>query len=148
MNSLKAFRGLSHRMERLGERNGIAFINNSMCTNPSAVIASSRAIPGRQRLLIGGVTKGLDFSELGEYLKGTSHAAYLFGRDAKAIGAQLGGAFPIFETMDQALESALADAQPGDSVVLSPGAASLDQFEDFRARGDAFKKRAMEWLKA
>jgi UDP-N-acetylmuramoylalanine--D-glutamate ligase len=146
LEGLRRFRGLAHRMERLGERDGVLLINNSMCTNPAAVIASSRSLARRQRLLIGGVNKGLDFAPVGEYLRASGHAAYLFGSDAPAIGRQLGGEWPVFRTMDEALEAALADAKTGEAVMLAPGVASLDQFADFRERGEAFKRLARAWL--
>ncbi|MFX9112470.1 cyanophycin synthetase, partial [Acinetobacter baumannii] len=61
---LSNFKGLDHRMEHVGERNGITIINNSMCTNPAALSASSSSIPKRQHLIVGGNTKRLDFGEV------------------------------------------------------------------------------------
>lgn len=145
-NGLQNYHGLSHRMERVGERDGVRVVNNSMCTNPAALIASSSSVPQHQHLLIGGLTKDLDFSLLGDYLKATGHQAYLFGADATKINAQLGGQFPVFNTMGEAFQSAIAEAHSGEVVMLSPGCASMDQYTDFRARGDEFKNLAKEWL--
>lgn len=144
--ALQGFHGLSHRMEHLGEKEGIELINNSMCTNPEAVIASSKSLTQKQHLIIGGVTKGLDFSPVGEYLKGASHKAYLFGADAEEINLRLGGAWPVFKTMGEAFQAAARAAKAGETIMLAPGCASLDQFQDFRARGDEFKRLAKEWL--
>lgn len=145
---LKDFKGLRHRMERLGTKNGIKVINNSMCTNPAAVVASSHSIPGRQHLLIGGVDKDMNFAPLRDYLKENRHAAYVFGRDAELIARQLGGGWPVFETMDEAFCRAASAARPGETIMLAPGAASMDQFADFRDRGDRFILMAKEWLKS
>jgi UDP-N-acetylmuramoylalanine--D-glutamate ligase len=143
---LKGFHGLRHRMEYVGERNGIRIINNSMCTNPGAVIASSESILAPQHLLMGGITKGLDFTPVGQYLNGKPIRVYLFGADGSKIREQLKAEFPVLSTMGEAFEAAIAKARPGEVVMLSPGCASMDQFNDFRARGDEFKRIAKEWL--
>lgn len=143
---LKHFRGLAHRMERLGHKGGIEVINNSMCTNPAAVIASSSGVPAPQHLLIGGMKKNYDFSPVGEYLTRTGHQAYLFGRDALEINEELGGLYSVFSTMKQAFRAARDKAVPGEVIMLAPGCASMDQFADFVARGEEFKKMAKEWL--
>ena len=146
IHALKGFHGLAHRMERLPSRGGVELINNSMCTNPAAVIASSKAIAKPQRLLIGGSNKGLDFRPVGAYLQGSGHHAYLFGVDGKSIAEQLGGPYPVFNTMAEAFAAAVSDAKPGEVVMLAPGVASQDQFVDFRDRGEAFRQLAKEWL--
>ncbi len=151
---LKAFKGLSHRMEHIGRsRNGVLIINNSMCTNPAAVVASSQSLTGssqslsqKQHLLVGGVDKGMDFAILREYLKASNHDVYLFGSDAMTIRRQLGDDLPVFLTMAEAFEFAIKRAKGGEVVMLAPGAASLDQFKDFRDRGEQFTKMAKEWL--
>lgn len=146
LDSLKSFKGLSHRMEWVGERGDILFVNNSMCTNPGAVIASSRSLRRPQRILMGGVNKGLDFSPVGDYLKSSGHEAYLYGQDAQSIAEQLDGSFGVFNNIEEAFAQAVRDAQSGEAVMLAPGVASMDQFEDFRARGDRFRQLAKEWL--
>ncbi len=143
---LASFRGLSHRMETLGERGGVKVVNNSMCTNPGALVSSSSSISAPQRILVGGVTKDLDFAPVRAYLDGTPHAAYVFGSDAHKINGQLGGRWPVLKTMREAFELASKDSRPGDVILLAPGAASTDQFEDFRDRGEAFRRMAKEWL--
>lgn len=143
---LKQFCGIRHRMETVGIRGGVKLINNSMCTNPGALIASSKGINAPQRLLIGGANKELDFAPVAEYLNVSGHKPYLFGRDAQAINATLGGSYPVFDTLDEAFAAAIGDAQPGEVLMLAPGVASMDQFEDFRARGEAFRELALSWL--
>lgn len=143
---LKSFKGLAHRMEHVGHRNGIEFINNSMCTNPAAIVASSNSIPAPQHLLMGGIKKNYDFRPVRDLLETKGHEAYLFGRDAQEISAELGDIAKVFDTMEEAFLAATDKAVPGDVIMLAPGCASMDQFDDFVARGELFKKIAKEWL--
>ncbi len=143
---LREFRGLAHRMERVGERDGIEVLNNSMCTNPDAVVSSALGVKRPTLLLVGGADKGLDFTPLGRLLGGGRHRAYLFGRDARQIDAEMGGGFPTFATMEQAFRAAALDAHPGETIMLAPGCASSDQFRDFRDRGNQFREMAKDWL--
>lgn len=143
---LQEFRGLAHRMEPVGERDGIRIINNSMCTNVDAVIKSAMAIKEPKHLLIGGVNKGVDFKPLKNYLANRQSRAYLYGRDAESIAGMLGGEWPTFSKLEEAFAAAAQAARPGEVIMLSPGCASFDQFEDFRDRGNVFKEIAKEWL--
>lgn len=146
MSGLLDFRGLAHRMEPVGEREGVRVINNSMCTNVDAIIKSAMAIREPKHLLIGGVNKGVDFKPLKNYLANRQSKAYLFGRDAASINQMLGAEWPTFETMQEAFAAATRAVKQGEAIMLSPGCASFDQFEDFRDRGDVFKQIAKEWL--
>ena len=147
IEGLREFRGLAHRMELVGVRDGVKVVNNSMCTNPDAVVSSALAARDATHLLVGGADKGLDFTPLGRLLGGGRHRAYLFGRDAREIDAKMGGGFPVFVTMEQAFQAAIADARPGETIMLAPGCASSDQFRDFRDRGDQFRDMAKDWLR-
>jgi UDP-N-acetylmuramoylalanine--D-glutamate ligase len=144
----RRFRGLAHRMELVGEWGGIRLINNSMCTNPAAVIASAGSVSGGLRLLIGGVNKGLDFRSVGEFVAAQGASTYLYGRDRTEINREMGGGWPEFATMEAAFSAALSNVKPGDTVLLAPGCASLDQFRDFRERGDVFRALAERWLES
>ncbi|MFN8218798.1 MAG: UDP-N-acetylmuramoyl-L-alanine--D-glutamate ligase [Fimbriimonadales bacterium] len=143
---LEGFAPLDNRLEDVGERDGVRIVNNTMCTNPAAVIASSESLTGRQHLLIGGRRKGLPFGVVGEYLRRTGHRAYLYGADGAEIAEQMGGGFPVFETLQEAFAEAAKSAHNGEVIMLAPGCASQDQFEDFRHRGEVFKNIAKEWL--
>jgi UDP-N-acetylmuramoylalanine--D-glutamate ligase len=143
---LLEFRFIAHRMEPVGERGGIRVINNSMCTNPDAVVASAQAVRDPVHLLMGGVNKGLDFRRLKHYLANGRNRAYLFGRDAEELNKMLGGNLPIFDTMKDAFDVATERAVSGEVIMLAPGCASSDQFRDFRDRGEVFKDMAKEWL--
>jgi UDP-N-acetylmuramoylalanine--D-glutamate ligase len=145
-DGLKAFRGLEHRMEILGTRSGVRVINNSMCTNPDAVIKSAQAIRDPVHLIIGGVNKDLDFKPLANYLANRRNRAYLFGSDRDSIDEMLGGGYPSFVRMEDAFRAATGAAREGEVIMLAPGCASSDQFGDFRDRGNVFKAIAKEWL--
>lgn len=144
---LKEFKGLSHRMQLVGERGGIKVINNSMCTNVDAVLKSAQAIREPKHLLIGGVNKGLDFKPLKNYFSNGQNWAYVYGRDRASLGDMI-GEVPTFETMAEAFALATERAKPGQVIMLSPGCASQDQFTDFRERGDVFTQMAKEWLES
>ena len=146
VDGLLRFGGLAHRMERLGEKDGVRVINNSMCTNPDAVIKSAQSVRDPVHLLIGGVNKGLDFGPLRHYLANHRHCAYLFGSNAAELNEMLGGGWQIFVTMQEAFEAATLAAKSGEVIMLAPGCASTDQFRDFRDRGNVFKAMAKEWL--
>jgi len=146
VEGLKTFKGLAHRMEALGDRDGIRVVNNSMCTNPDAVIKSAQSLKDPAHLLIGGVNKGLDFRPLRHYLANHRHRAYLFGTDAAQLNEMLGGSYPVFRTLEEAFAAATEAARSGEVVMLAPGCASTDQFRDFRERGDVFRTIAKEWL--
>lgn len=145
LDALKQFKGLTHRMEFVAEHRGVRFINNSMCTNPAAVIASLTNIGAKTHVLIGGLNKELDFTVLGEFLKAEHHEAYLFGKDAEQISLELKGNYHIWSTMKEAFDAATQGAKEGEIVMLAPGCASSDQFSDFRHRGDVFKTYVTDW---
>ena len=96
--------------------------------------------------MIGGLTKGLDFSPLREYLEGSDHRVYLFGPNPEKMDAVLGGGWPIFESMPAAFSAAVKEAKEGEAVLLAPGCASADPYASFRERGEAFRQIAKEWL--
>lgn len=140
---LRGFRPLTHRMEDLGVRRGVRFVNASMCTNPAAVVAVSRALGGRRLLLVGGVAKETPFADLGRHAAEEGCRVCVYGRDGERIGAELAaeGATVIgpFGSMREAFQAAVAAAQAGETVVLAPGCASFDEFRDFEERGAAFR---------
>lgn len=146
VSGLTTFPGLSNRMELVGRRNGVTVINNSMCTNPAAVVASCMALKARQHVIMGGKTKNLDFAPVARFLENTDDQVYLFGPRADHLNAMLGGGWPAYNSLREAFQAAVAGAAAGEVIVLSPGCASAEPFADFRERGEAFRKIAKEWL--
>ena len=145
LDALKQFEGLSHRMEFVAEKRGITFINNSMCTNPAALKASIQSIPKTVNVLVGGVNKDLSFSNLKDFFERRPIRIQLFGKDAEQINRELGGNYQDWSTMKEAFDAATNEAKDGEIVMLAPGCASMDQFRDFRHRGDVFKAYVMDW---
>lgn len=149
LRGLLGFRGLENRMERLGERGGVLVVNNSMCTNPAAVVSSSRGLRMPQHLLMGGHTKNLDFTPVRDYLATSGHRAYLFGgTETDPLDAQLGGAWPRFASLDEAFAAACASAKAGEAILLAPGCMSASPFPSFRERGAHFRALARAWFES
>ncbi len=140
LNSIHTFKGLQHRMERVGKINEITIVNNSMCTNPKAIIESSKGIPQKQHILIGGKNKNLDFSEVKSFIESSNHTAYIFGSNVEEILKDIGNQHPCFPNMEAAFLAALDNAKDGETIILSPGCTSFDGFIDFADRGNKFKE--------
>jgi UDP-N-acetylmuramoylalanine--D-glutamate ligase len=147
IEGLKEFKGLAHRMEFVGEKDGVRIINNSMCTNPDAVLKSATAVRGPNHILLGGRNKNLDFKPVKHYFASGIHHAYVYGEARQDLSEQIGTSL-VYETMEEAFRAAIAKAKSGEVVMLAPGCASTDQFRDFRERGDVFKQLAKEWLES
>ncbi len=141
LDALKAFEGLPHRMQRVAEAGRVIFIDDSKATT---VVATQAALDGIERpavLIAGGDGKGQDFRALKSSVDADCRAVLLIGRDAPLLAAALAGTPARVEqvgTLDAAVDRALALAEPGDAVLLSPACASLDQFANFAQRGDRF----------
>ncbi len=139
-SGLEGFAGLPHRMEHVGDHEGVRFFNDSKATNVSAVAGSMSGFPGRYVLVAGGRHKGAPYQPLRGLLEGSARALVLLGEAADLMAADLRGVAPIHRvnTMDEAVTLAAELAQPGDSVVLSPACSSYDMFDNFERRGEAF----------
>ena len=141
--ALDGFQALEHRLEPVADIGGVEFLNNSMCTNVAAAVRSLEAI-GRPAIVIaGGKDKGSDYAPLGEAFKRYARHVVLIGKDADLIEAAARKAgfdsiSPV-SSMEEAVEIAWQHAEPGDTVLLSPGCASFDMFTDFEHRGRVFK---------
>mgnify|MGYP006427003005 CR=1 FL=1 len=141
--ALQTFRSLPHRTESLGWRSGRLWINDSKATNVASAIAAVRGMEAPVVLLAGGEAKGQRFEALADALDGVGRAAVVFGRDAGALAEALGQTLSveIVDDLDAAVDTARRLSRPGDAVLLSPACASLDQFRDYRARGEHFRRR-------
>jgi UDP-N-acetylmuramoylalanine--D-glutamate ligase len=137
---LKNFPGLDHRMQWVAEIDGITYINDSKATNVGACVAALDGLPGKAVLLAGGDGKGADFSVLAPVAAKTVRAAVLMGRDAPLLEEALAPVVPVVRaaTMRQGVRAARALARPGDTVLLAPACASLDQYTDYQERGRVF----------
>jgi len=139
---IRGFPGVPHRMEAIGERGGVRFVNDSQATIPVAALAALAAFADEGLVLIaGGKDKGLDYAELADAIATRCRAAVLIGETAGELELLLRGRLPVERaaSMEAAVRAAVALAHPGDIVLLSPAAASFDMFTDYAARGDAFR---------
>jgi UDP-N-acetylmuramoylalanine--D-glutamate ligase len=137
---LAEFPGLPHRMQLVARKAGVEYINDSKATNVGAAVASIESIDGDIVLIAGGEAKGGDFGDLANALGDRLRAAILIGKDADQIAEALADLAPVHiaEGIDEAVAEAAACAETGDTVLLAPACASLDQFPNYRARGAAF----------
>jgi len=140
--ALRDFRGLPHRMETVGEVAGVRYVNDSKGTNLGAVAAALEGLDGRWVWIAGGVNKGGDFTALRPVLEERCREAVLIGAAAGEIAAAVEGAVPVHQAGDltSAVRRAAEVAEPGDTVVMSPGCTSFDQYPNFEARGEDFRR--------
>ena len=138
-SGLQTYPGLPHRMERVAEVAGVAYVNDSKGTN-TAASAPALAAFDNIHWILGGLAKE---PGLGECEAELSHvkAVYTIGKAGPDFAALLEGRVPVerCETLDCAVSTAAAKAQAGDTVLLSPACASFDQYADFEKRGDHFR---------
>ncbi|MBN8841089.1 MAG: UDP-N-acetylmuramoyl-L-alanine--D-glutamate ligase, partial [Sphingomonadales bacterium] len=129
--ALETFAGLPHRMEKVGEVAGVAYVDDSKATNPESTAPALGAFP-RVHWIVGGRAKGDDLDACRPWF-GHVVRAYTIGEAGPRFAAILGQVMPVEEagTLAVAVERAAQVAQPGETVLLSPAAASFDQFRDY-----------------
>lgn len=147
-DGLASFPGVPHRLEVVGEVGGVLFVNDSKATNPEAAAAALDAYDRRVHLIAGGSAKGTPFDALAVASQGRLASAHLIGETASEIAEALaatGLRATIHADLETAVRAATAGARSGDVVLLAPACASFDQFEDYAARGDAFRAVVSEF---
>jgi UDP-N-acetylmuramoylalanine--D-glutamate ligase len=137
---LVEFPGLPHRMQFVARISAVDYINDSKATNVAAAVASINSVDGMLVLIAGGDGKGGDFAELAEAVEGKLRGVVLIGKDAEKIARALDTVMPVHfaENMESAVHMAATCAESDDTVLLAPACASLDQYDNYMARGDAF----------
>jgi UDP-N-acetylmuramoylalanine--D-glutamate ligase len=145
---LRRFRGLPHRLELVSERGEVRWYNDSIATNPESVYVALDAIQGPIHWIGGGAGKDLDLRPLCHRLARRIDTAWCIGRE----GANIARLLKVFRgprrtpaihdvgTLEAAVEQIAAVAGPGHTVLLAPACASFDQYANFAARGDAFRR--------
>jgi len=141
--AILAFTGVEHRIEYLGEVDGIKYYNDSKGTNVDAAITAIKAIKENIILIAGGDGKGQDFDPFIKEFRGAVKKMILLGRDGKIIAeAAENNGFKDYifcADMPECVKKAAEIAETGDTVLLSPACASWDMYEDFEQRGNHFK---------
>ena len=137
---LRTYPGLPHRMERIREKDGVVFVNDSKATNPTAAAPALAAFE-KIRWICGGQAKTDNLDECSAYFDHVAKA-YTIGEAGELFASLLSPHMAVSEcqTLERAVGTAAAEAQKGDTVLLSPACASFDQFRDFEDRGDQFRR--------
>jgi UDP-N-acetylmuramoylalanine--D-glutamate ligase len=145
--ALRTFAGVPHRLELVRELNGVRWVNDSKATNTAAARRGVVAYDAPLRLILGGSLKGEDFGPFARDLPPNVRSIYLVGAASDALATALeaaGRTYVRAGDLPTAIMYAAAEAEPGDIVLLSPAAASFDQFANFEERGDTFRRLVEE----
>ena len=145
-NALRKFKGLEHRMQRVAKVKGVTWVNDSKATNIGACVAALKGYQNKVVLIAGGDAKGADMNELIPAIKDKAKCVVLMGKDAAEIERVINGCVPsyIVETIQDAVHIAAKMAVEGESVLLSPACASLDQYASYKERGEKFTAAVLE----
>ena len=142
---LRTFAGVPHRLERVAERGGVLYVNDSKATNVAAAAAGLRSFDGGVRAILGGSPKGGSFTGLVEPVSERCVACYLIGEAAESLERDLepardaGVELRRCEGLADAVPAAASDARAGEVVLLAPACASFDAYRDFEQRGEHFR---------
>ena len=140
---IETFPGVPHRLERVAEIDGVAYVNDSKATNVAAAVAALESFEGDVHAIMGGSLKGADFAPLAGPVSERCAAVYLTGPAAEPIAAAIertGVPIRRFGSLRAAVENAAQAATPGSTVLLAPACASFDAYRDYEARGDHFRE--------
>ncbi len=153
IDGIRGFKGVAHRMEIIAQHNGVTWINDSIATAPERTMAAVQAFEGPLVLMLGGRDKKLPWKDLADLIHQRVSGVVLFGEAAALIEKALqngvekedpGSLRQIVKTagLKEAVAAAVKMAEPGQTVLFSPGGTSYDEFKDFAERGEKLK----QWL--
>lgn len=150
--ALDDFYGVPHRLELVRQHKGVAWYNDSIATAPERSMAAIRSFEEPIVLMLGGRDKELPWGRLAELIRQRVDHVVLFGEAAPKIADAIGGnrkgerpyTISYCTGLEDAVKTAAKVAEDGDVVLLSPGGTSFDEFKDFAARGEAFRKWVQE----
>lgn len=143
VSALTEFKGVKHRIEVVGEVNGVTYVDDSKGTNVDATIKAIEAMNKETVLLLGGKNKGYEYRKLFEKMANSKvvHAIF-YGENRFALLKSAGEAsferFTLCDTFEFAVRIAALKAEEGQCVLLSPASASFDEFANYEERGDKF----------
>jgi UDP-N-acetylmuramoylalanine--D-glutamate ligase len=139
--AVRAFRGVEHVLEHVATIGGVDYYDDSKATNVEAARRSLEAFARPVHVILGGKYKGGDFADLAPALRDHGRRVLAIGEARERVVAALGAAVPVeaCDSLADAVARAHAAARPGDVVLLAPACSSFDMFEDYAARGRAFK---------
>jgi UDP-N-acetylmuramoylalanine--D-glutamate ligase len=140
--NLKSFQKPLHRIEDIGSIDGVAFFNDSKSSNVESVMYAVRQFSGPLILIVGGTDKGSSYLPWIECFKGRVKHVVAYGMARDKIEREIGSKIPCTKVgpFAEAVNMACAMGEKEDTVLLSPGCSSYDQFPNFERRGDAFRE--------
>lgn len=148
-SALRTFRGMPHRLELVAEIRGVLFYNDSAATVPESAVSALRSFDRPVVIIAGGSDKGLDFGAFAEeILRKAKSVVFLEGEGTNKLRTEIRkrssgkehlSEFETVSGMEQAVEKAFLKSEPGDIVLLSPGAASFGMFSNEFDRGEKFR---------
>lgn len=144
IEEIEKFKGLPHRLQFIGKKDGIDYYDDSISTIPMACINACKSIPNIKIAIIGGMDRGIGYEELVDFIKKERDIFFLCAyATGKRIYEEAGRPFNcvVVEDIDEAINVVNKFAEEGEAVVLSPAAASYGYFKNFAERGDYFKKQ-------
>jgi UDP-N-acetylmuramoylalanine--D-glutamate ligase len=143
---LRRYRLLPHRCESVGQVNGVTFINDSKATNLDALVKALESAPRPVILIAGGKDKGFEFDSIALLVERQVKHAVLLGEMAERIAKSWSAHVPCHsvQTLSEAVTIATQYAQPGDTVLFSPGTSSFDMFKNYADRGNQFRQLVKE----
>lgn len=144
--AIDGFEPLAHRITPVAEKGGVLFVDDSKATTIDAMAAALSSFDRPVRLLAGGVFKGGDLAAVAPLLRAKAKEVGLFGASREEFEAAWSGVLPLSwsATLEEAVKKLVANAQPGDVVLLSPATASFDLYTNYKARGDDFARIVRE----
>ena len=141
--SLRAFEGVEHRLEKVRTVDGVEYVNDSKGTNINAAWYALDSFKVPVVLILGGRDKGNDYMQLADQIRKKVHTIIAIGEATPLIEEQLKGVVPNMEkadSMGEAVKIGKKAAKRGEVVLLSPACSSFDMFEDYEHRGNEFKR--------
>lgn len=146
--AINDFKPPPHRQEVFLKFQGKIFVNDSKATTTTAMAAALEAFEAPIRLFAGGIFKGGDLSMLSSLIESKCAKVYLFGESKEVFERAWSGktTMEYFKTLEPAVIKALEESKSGETLLLSPGTASFDLFQNYQERGDAFKKLVRQGL--
>ncbi len=152
--AIESFRGVPHRLEKVGEADGVQYYNDSIATTPERTLAGIRSFGEPIVLLLGGRDKALSLQELAHESLRRCRAVILFGESAAKLQAAMtaspgagSAAVVTVQTLPEAVEAARTLAHRGDVVLMSPAGTSYDAYENFERRGEHFRALVQQMIK-
>lgn len=141
--TLRTFTGLPHRLQRLGEKDGVTYYDDSISTIPNATIEALLSIPNAYSVIIGGMDRGINYDALIEFIKKNPQFCYILAYESgRRIYEQVSDckSCVYVDDLATAVETAKRQTPAGRACVLSPAAASYGYFKDFEERGEKFRE--------